>query len=129
MNDHEYNRERLRQQRLQRLGSDHPRCIVCDEDDPCCLELHHLASKDFGDDQVIVCRNHHRKLSDMQKEHPPASTTPTTLEGEGHLQLGIADLMELLKVPPQLVDLIRQSGRRLIERGQLFNRSDDGEEP
>jgi len=44
-------------------------CIVCTEDDPRCLELHHVAGRAFADDCVIACCNCHSKLSDMQKDH------------------------------------------------------------
>ena len=36
------------------------------------------------------------------------------------LLLGVADALELWKVPPILVDLIRQAGAHLIEYGQAF---------
>lgn len=119
MNDKEYDRERRRQARLERLGSNNPLCVISGEDDPRCLELHHLAGKAFADDCVIVSSNHHRKLSDMQKDHPPIlKGVPDTLECCGRLLLGIADALELCKAPGQLVDLIRQTGERLIECGQ-----------
>jgi hypothetical protein len=129
MNDGEYERERRRQQRLERLGSNDPRCIVCGQSDPRCLELHHLAGKAFGDDQVILCRNDHRKLSDMQREHPPIFPgKPTKNECEGRKLLGIADLVELLNVAPLLVALIRQTGGGLIERAELLSLRDKGDE-
>src|SRR5437868_3572563 len=129
MTDREYQRERLRQARLERLGSNDPRCLFCDEADPACLELHHVSGKAFGDDCIVVCRNCHRKLSDKQREHPPTiSKNPNTLECLGWLLLGVADSLELLKVPEQLVQLIRNGGLHLIEYGQLFKRC-DGEQP
>jgi hypothetical protein len=127
MNDCQYQKERRKQRRLEQLppGAD---CLFCDEDDPHCLERHHVAGKDFGDEQVIVCRNHHRKLSDKQKDHPPnAAKVPTRTECEGRKLLGIADLMELLGNPLELVDLVRRTGLDLIQRGQLFSHPDDGE--
>lgn len=116
MNDRDHEKERRRQQRLERLGSGNPRCIICGESDPCCLERHHLAGRAFADEQVIVCRNHHRKLTDKRHEHPPAtSESPTIPEARGRLLLGISDALELLTAPPQLVDLIKQTGLHLIE--------------
>jgi hypothetical protein len=128
MNDVEYERERRRQTRLERLGTNNPKCLFCWEDDPACLELHHLAGKGFGDETVITCRNCHRKLTDKQKEHPPAIAEVTTLERRGRLLLGIADGLELLNCREQLVTLIRQTGLDLIEEGQLSNPT-DGEQP
>ncbi len=46
---------------------------------------------------MIFCRNCHRKLSDMQKDHPKQiSTPPTREEIIGHFLLGVADVLELL---------------------------------
>lgn len=113
MNDREYNRERRRQFRLEQLGSNDPKCPFCNEDDPACLELHHLSGKKFGDDLIPVCRNCHRKLSDWQKDHPPILRgQPDTLECFGRLLLGIADALELL------ISLIRRAAEYLIEIGQ-----------
>jgi hypothetical protein len=128
MNDHDYQKERRKQRRAEHFPPG-AHCIFCDEDDPHCLEWHHVGGKDFGDEQVIVCRNHHRKLSDKQKDHPPIlAKLPTRTECEGRKLLGIADIMELLDNPPELVDLVRRTGLDLIERGQLFNQPDDGVE-
>lgn len=129
MIDPEYDRERRRQARLERLGTNDPQCLFCPETDPSCLELHHLSGKAFGDDCIIVCRNCHRKLSDKQRDHPPAKTKePNTLERLGRLLLGVADSLELVKVSGQLVQLLRQAGLHLIDYGQLFGDC-EGEQP
>ena len=129
MDDMEYERERRRQTRLERLGTNNPKCLFCPEDDPACLELHHLAGKGFGSESVISCRNCHRKLTDKQKEHPSISPgKPSIGECHGRCLLGIADGLELLNVPEQLVGLIRQTGLDLVEEGQRSN-SADGEQP
>ena len=69
MSDFNFDRERRRQRALERLGTDDPCCAICAENDWRCLELHHIAGQAFDDTTMIVCRNCHRKLSDMQKEH------------------------------------------------------------
>jgi hypothetical protein len=121
MMDNDYQKERRRQARLERLGSNNPKCLVCDEDDPSCLERHHLSGRVFGDDCIVICRNCHRKLSDRQKDHLPVlAGTSTTIECCGRLLLGVADALELWKVPSALVDLIRLAGKYLIEYGQAF---------
>lgn len=116
----EYNRERIRQTRLERLGTNNPKCLFCPEDDPACLERHHLAGRSFGDRWVvIVCWNCHRKLSDRQKEHPPiAARDPDSLECHGRLLLGIADALELATAPASLVEFARETGLDLIETSQ-----------
>ncbi len=101
-------RERRRLAALERLGTEKPRCH-CGEDNPHCLERHHLAGQAYDDDTVIVCRNCHRKLSDLQKDHPkPSNTAPDLLECIGRFLLGIADLFELL------VAKFREFGTALI---------------
>mgnify|MGYP003136612480 CR=1 FL=1 len=87
--DYETRKERA----LRRLGCDDPACIECGETDWRCLELHHIAGKDYGDDLVIVCRNCHRKLSDRQRDHlEPAGPETSTLERIGRFLNGIAVL-------------------------------------
>ena len=54
---------------------------------------------------------------------------PTRTECEGRKLLGIADIIELRNNPPELVELVRRTGLDLIDRGQLFNDPDDGDEP
>jgi hypothetical protein len=73
------------------------------------LERHHIAGQAFDDETVIRCRNCHRKLSDLQKEHPGQKTSPPDLlERIGHFMLGIADLFELL------IETLREFGHALI---------------
>lgn len=102
----------IRKQRaLERLGSDHPRCVYCGEADERCLELHHIAGRAYGEECAIVCRNCHRKLSDAQKDHPPALAAgePPYLEKIGHFLIGLADLLEVL------IEKLREYGVVLTE--------------
>ena len=103
--------ERRKQRALERLGSNDPRCLCCGEEDWRCLEFHHLAGQKFGAEGTVVCRNCHRKLSDSQKDYPPAlsDAQPPVLERVGHFLLGLADLLEML------VALMREYGGQLIE--------------
>jgi hypothetical protein len=125
MNDHELNRERRRQRALERLGTSPPRCGVCGYDDPLALELHHIAGRTYGGELVPVCRNCHRRLSDMHMDHPADVTTPPgDLERIGHFLLGLADLFELL------VKHIREFATKLfaIDReGQARGGEDGGD--
>jgi hypothetical protein len=57
------------EQHYRRVGTRAPRCIICGESDPRCLEKHHLAGRRYHEDTVLVCRNCHRKLSDDQRDH------------------------------------------------------------
>jgi hypothetical protein len=127
MNDREYQKERRKQRRVEQFPPDAD-CIICGEINPCCLQWHHVAGRAFGDDQIIACQNHHSQLSEKQKDHPLSSAhVPTRTECEGRQLLGIADLLELLHNPPELVELTRRTGLDLIEQAQLFSQPDDGD--
>lgn len=94
----------------ERLGSNDPRCLHCVEDFAHCLENHHVAGRAIHDDTVIECRNCHRKLTELQKDHPPMGPMPPhILEIIGRYLLGIADLFRLLIVR------LDEFGRKLIE--------------
>lgn len=89
--------EARRQKRLERMGAAKPRCLYCGENDDRCLEAHHIGARRYDPDTVIVCRNCHRKLSDMQRDHPkPVANPPGLEECVAHFLLGLADLFELL---------------------------------
>lgn len=89
--------ERRKQARLDRLGTNTPRCVRCGEDDDSCLEAHHVAGQAYDPDTMIFCRNCHRKLSDMQEDHPKRKSEPPKREEViAHFLLGIADIFELL---------------------------------
>lgn len=103
------NKEARKQTRLEQLGSNHPVCVICGEDDWRCLELHHLEGQAYGDDLVPVCRNCHRKLSDDQKDHPNCPPNASQSHFIGYLLLGLADFFSLL------VPSLRRYGKHLIQ--------------
>jgi hypothetical protein len=107
------NAESRRQQALQRLGCHNPRCVRCGESDPLCLELHHIAGQTYDDALVTLCRNCHRKASDMQRDHPPKiDDPPSIIERAGHFLLGLANLFALL------VEKCREFGLALLEHAK-----------
>jgi hypothetical protein len=106
-------REARREQALKRLGTRNPSCVVCNEGDPLCLELHHIGGQKHHEDLAIVCRNCHRKLSDQQRDHPADTQGQhPTMATIGHYLLGLADLFRLLATS------LVQFGTWLIELGQ-----------
>jgi hypothetical protein len=110
MDTKELKREARLQRMHERLGVDRPRCVECGLDDVRCLEAHHIAGRTFDDATVIFCRNHHRILSDDQKDHPqPIGDEPALHERAGHFLKGLADLFALL------VAKLHEYGDGLIE--------------
>jgi hypothetical protein len=110
MDEYERKREARRQRALERLGTDNPRCS-CGVDNPHCLERHHIAGQAYSEETVIRCRNCHRELSDLQKDHPEQiGSPPEPFERIGHFLLGIADLFELL------IGKLREFAHVLIEQ-------------
>ncbi len=103
-------KETRKQNRLEKLGNNHPVCVICGEDSWQCLEQHHIAGKDYSNDLCNICRNCHRKLSDDQNDHPKQiSQPPTSLETIGHMLIGLADFFALL------VERLREYGLQLIQ--------------
>lgn len=111
MIDKELAREIRKQRRLEKLGTNLPRCGECSETDWRCLELHHVADFGCDDGTVILCRNCHRKVSDDQKDHPaydPAADP--MLHAIGRFLLGLADLLRLA------IEKLTAFGLALLER-------------
>lgn len=82
---------RLRQAR-ERLGGTEKKCLLCAVDHPHSLQLHHVAGREFADDEAAICCNHHARLSDAFKDHPQKiPDCSNQLENSGHLLLGFAE--------------------------------------
>ncbi len=99
--------ERLEQQ-YQRLGKRDPICVCCPEQDPFCLELHHLDK--HHDDVSIVCRNCHRKLTNQQHDHVP----PMMEEPSGKLAVIARYLLGLCDLLAMVIDTLRGFARSLL---------------
>jgi len=99
------------EQHYRRLGTHEPRCVICGQTDPRCLERHHIAGRKYHSDTVIVCRNCHSMLSDDQLDHrttggqPP----PRKLTVIGLFLLGLCALLALI------VQRLREFGYWLID--------------
>lgn len=113
LDDSEQRQEARKRQAAERLGTTHPRCTTCGENDPRCLERHHIAGRKFGEDVVWACKNCHSRLSEAQNDHPqPIKGEPNWLEQIGRFLLGLADL--LLLAAKKLKDF----GQQLIEQAR-----------
>lgn len=97
MNEREIAREKRKQGRLERFGTNTPRCPCCGETDPRVFEAHHVAGRRFDAQTIWICANCHRKLTDDQKDHPgPLGGTGDLGERVCHLLLGLADMLRLV---------------------------------
>ena len=114
-------REQGARERLGPINPKHLKCLYCDVTDPLILEKHHIAGRRYDNDTVIVCRNHHRLLSNFQKDHAaPIYENPHPLENIGHSLEGIADLFE------PLVPKFREFAKRLIKAADDNSGNNDG---
>lgn len=111
MIDTELARERRKQKRLEKLGSNDPRCGMCGEGDSRALQLHHVAGRKHDDTLVPLCGNCHSKVSDDQIDHPAFNANADTmLASIGHFLLGLADMLRII------VAKLYEFGATLIER-------------
>lgn len=107
-------RETRKQRRLEILGTNEPRCAKCGDTRWQCIELHHIADHGRDDATVCVCRNCHRMLSDLQKDHPPfAPGADPMLSAIGHFLLGLVDMLRVI------VEKLREFGLALIVRASV----------
>lgn len=111
MTDEEAERERREQRRLEKLGTNDPRCGMCEETDWRTFELHHPAGRKHDDATVLICSNCHRKVSDDQKDHPAFDpNADAMLASIGNFLLGLADMLRII------VAKLYEFGLALIER-------------
>ena len=104
-------KEARKQARLERLGSNVPRCGTCGESDDRCLELHHVAGRKSDPTVVHLCRNCHRKVTDDQKDVPPYQpNSDAFLDAVGRFLLGLAHILALI------IERLIAFGNELIRR-------------
>ncbi len=112
--------ETRKRKRLERLGTNDPKCGHCGETHWACFELHHVAGRRHDDMTVLACNNCHDKLSNMQKDHLPSLPNgDPLLLAVGNFLLGLTDMLRLI------IEKLAEFGLALIERS---NQSVAGEE-
>lgn len=85
MKEVNWEREQRKQNRLEKLGTNEPRCGMCGEDHWTCFEAHHVAGRKFDPMTVRLCMNCHRKVADDQSDHPPFNPdADPTIQAIGH---------------------------------------------
>jgi hypothetical protein len=107
-------REKRKQRRLESFGTQTPRCAVCGNSDWECLELHHVAGREYDHRTVILCANHHKLVSQDQQDHPSHDPLcDPLLERIGRFLLGLADLLGIA------VEALTAFGRELVARASF----------
>jgi hypothetical protein len=110
VNDKDKNMERLKQTRLEKIGTNDPVCAICTRNEWPIFEDHHVGGCKYCELTVVHCKNCHAIASIMALNHPrPIPGPPTTEEAIGRLLLGLADFFE------QLIKTLRTFGEYLIE--------------
>jgi hypothetical protein len=95
--------ERRKQGRLHKLGTNNPRCAECGNSDWRVIEEHHPAGQKNDELVVLVCANHHRILTDAQKDHlKTESNADDLLARIGNFLIGLADM--LARILPRLYE-------------------------
>ena len=97
MTDEELTAERRKQLRLEKLGTNEPRCGTCGDDRWQCIEAHHVAGQQYHSSTVLLCRNCHRVASNGQCDHPSAAEpNDPALFAIGRFLLGLADMLRVI---------------------------------
>lgn len=90
------NADQRAERAYRRLGTRTPSCTCCGESYLHALERHHIAGRAFHDDDAIVCRNCHRKLSDPQIDREKLDCMDPWLETIGRYLCGLGELLALV---------------------------------
>jgi hypothetical protein len=103
--------ERRKQSRLHKLGTNNPRCAMCHESDWRVIEEHHPDTRKRDSLVVLLCANHHRIVTDAQKDHPNEMPgCDDLLVRIGSFLLGLADMLKTI------LDRLYEYGEALIAR-------------
>lgn len=117
-------REARRRRAQERLGTERPSCLLCDQIDPFVIELHHVAGRKYHGEMIPLCLNHHAKASELAKDHPPKIGGDShPLEIVGHFILGLGDLAQIAAEElrdPMLANFLMYIRLKLKEFGLFF---------
>lgn len=108
--------ERRKQSRLEIFGTNNPKCGVCGQGDWRCIERHHIAGHKRDEAVALLCANHHRIVTDDQKDHPPFDPNADPLfDTIGNFLLALADMLRIV------VEKLLEFGHALIERSKTHS--------
>jgi hypothetical protein len=103
--------ERRKQSRLHKVGTNTPHCAICGNSDWRVIEEHHPDSRKRDKLVVLLCANHHRIVTDDQKDHPPGlDGCDPFLLSVGNFLLGLADMFAII------IERLYEFGEALISR-------------
>jgi len=73
-------------------------CVICGEDDPRVIEMHHLDGRNNSDETIPLCKNHHTIVTDDQNKLPPKARSKNASPQEklGYLLVTHGSLLELM---------------------------------
>lgn len=115
MDDFQELEEKMKQKSLRRFCVSDPRCPVCGQNDWTALEDHHMPPRKYGDFTHPICRNHHSRLTLLQRGHPADSgELSLQRQHDGRLLLSLADVFELIVRDRRLI------GRQLLKSGEVL---------
>ena len=107
--------ERRKQARSHKLGTNHPRCATCGNSDWRVIEEHHPDTRKRDNLVVLLCANHHRLVTDDQKDHCSGlEGSDPFLVSVGNFLLGFADMLRII------LDRLYEFGNELIARSNLI---------
>lgn len=116
--------ERRKQARLETLGTNQPLCGGCGESDWRTFEEHHLAGRKNDPRTVPLCASDHRRVTDMQKDHPVVlEGADPLLATAGELMLNLADILTVV------IDKLLDYGATLIARASSAETIENGDRP
>jgi len=105
------NYERLKQARLEKLGTNDPICGMCGDTNWWRIQLHHPGSQIRDDGVVLICANCHCDVTQDQKDHPEFDpSADPLLDKIGHFLVGLADMLKYI------VERLYEFGHALIKR-------------
>ncbi len=108
-----YDNERLKQARLEKLGTNNPICGMCGENRWWHIEQHHIAGQKRDTTVGLICVSCHCDVTKDQKDHLPFDPeADSLLDTVGNFLLGLADMLK------KIVEKLYEFGNALIERSK-----------
>ena len=79
-----------------RTGQTRQCCVMCGEDNPGLLEMHHVDGRATSEKTVPLCKNCHAKVTMEQNRFPPKARSANAIKEE-HIAFWLLSLGALLK--------------------------------